>query len=256
MAKTKSQGGRRKSHPPGGSAPEINIRMYRVGFGDCFLVTLAGKYHILVDCGVHNKGNIAVDGESLIVHHDVHVGIAVDLDFKGLIAPVIRNADGKRLRLPIYAIAGYGYPDTLTLIQSQLKDVGIDVEQVLLEEAAIWGRLKAGEHTVMAMGMPHSNPDEILMYYFHSKNRPAPNRFNFADPKVDQLLEEGRTVSDSKRRQEIYADVQRRVIESAVWVPLWHPDRAMTMSAKVNDLRPHPVYDVCYHKLLDAWVSR
>ena len=65
MAKTKSQG-RRKSHPTGGSAPEINIRMYRVGFGDCFLVTLAGKYHILVDCGVHNKGNIAVDGESLI----------------------------------------------------------------------------------------------------------------------------------------------------------------------------------------------
>ena len=33
------------------------------------------------------------------MHRDVHLGIAVDLDFKGLIAPVIRNADGKRLRL-------------------------------------------------------------------------------------------------------------------------------------------------------------
>src|SRR6266511_1002295 len=43
--------------------------------------------------------NASVDGESLVVHHDIHVGIAVDLDFKGLIAPVIRNADGKRLRL-------------------------------------------------------------------------------------------------------------------------------------------------------------
>jgi pyruvate dehydrogenase E2 component (dihydrolipoyllysine-residue acetyltransferase) len=43
--------------------------------------------------------NASVDGENLVVHHDVHVGIAVDLDFKGLIAPVIRNADGKRLRL-------------------------------------------------------------------------------------------------------------------------------------------------------------
>jgi 2-oxoglutarate dehydrogenase E2 component (dihydrolipoamide succinyltransferase) len=43
--------------------------------------------------------NASVDGENLIVHHDVHVGIAVDLDFKGLIAPVVRNADGKRLRL-------------------------------------------------------------------------------------------------------------------------------------------------------------
>jgi 2-oxoglutarate dehydrogenase E2 component (dihydrolipoamide succinyltransferase) len=43
--------------------------------------------------------NASVDGDSLVVHHDVNLGIAVDLDYKGLIAPVIKNADGKRLRL-------------------------------------------------------------------------------------------------------------------------------------------------------------
>ncbi|HYL52077.1 MAG TPA: dihydrolipoamide acetyltransferase family protein [Acidimicrobiia bacterium] len=43
--------------------------------------------------------NASVEGETLIVHRDINLGIAVDLEFKGLIAPVIRNADGKRLRL-------------------------------------------------------------------------------------------------------------------------------------------------------------
>lgn len=43
--------------------------------------------------------NASVDGESLIVHRAVNLGIAVDLDFRGLIAPVVRNVDGKRLRL-------------------------------------------------------------------------------------------------------------------------------------------------------------
>lgn len=43
--------------------------------------------------------NASVDGETLVVHHDVHIGIAVDLAHRGLIAPVIRDADGKRLRL-------------------------------------------------------------------------------------------------------------------------------------------------------------
>jgi len=43
--------------------------------------------------------NASVDGESLVVHRELHLGIAVDLEFKGLVAPVIRNADGKRLRL-------------------------------------------------------------------------------------------------------------------------------------------------------------
>jgi len=58
-----------KPAPPSngaGKTPSIRIRMYRVGFGDCFLVTLAGTHHILVDCGVHNKGNIKAGGENLI----------------------------------------------------------------------------------------------------------------------------------------------------------------------------------------------
>lgn len=44
----------------------IRVRMYRVGFGDCFLLSLPAdnneaqnkRFHILVDCGVHGSGNI------------------------------------------------------------------------------------------------------------------------------------------------------------------------------------------------------
>jgi pyruvate dehydrogenase E2 component (dihydrolipoamide acetyltransferase) len=43
--------------------------------------------------------NASVGNDSLIVHHDIHLSVAVDLDFNGLVAPVIRDADGKRLRL-------------------------------------------------------------------------------------------------------------------------------------------------------------
>ncbi len=43
--------------------------------------------------------NASVGDDALVVHRDVHLAIAVDLDFDGLVAPVIRDADGKRLRL-------------------------------------------------------------------------------------------------------------------------------------------------------------
>jgi len=43
--------------------------------------------------------NASVGDDALVVHRDVNLSIAVDLDFQGLVAPVIRNADGKRLRL-------------------------------------------------------------------------------------------------------------------------------------------------------------
>ncbi|HEX6395070.1 MAG TPA: dihydrolipoamide acetyltransferase family protein [Acidimicrobiales bacterium] len=43
--------------------------------------------------------NSSVGDDALIVHHDVNIGIAVDLDFEGLLVPVIHNADEKRLRV-------------------------------------------------------------------------------------------------------------------------------------------------------------
>ena len=42
--------------------------------------------------------NASVGDDALVVHRDVNLSIAVDLDFDGLVAPVIRDADGKRLR--------------------------------------------------------------------------------------------------------------------------------------------------------------
>jgi pyruvate/2-oxoglutarate dehydrogenase complex dihydrolipoamide acyltransferase (E2) component len=42
--------------------------------------------------------NASVGDNELIVHHYVNLGIAVDMNFNGLIVPVIQDADGKRLR--------------------------------------------------------------------------------------------------------------------------------------------------------------
>jgi pyruvate dehydrogenase E2 component (dihydrolipoamide acetyltransferase) len=42
--------------------------------------------------------NATFTDEALVVHNYVNIGIAVDLDFKGLMVPVIRDADGKRMR--------------------------------------------------------------------------------------------------------------------------------------------------------------
>lgn len=57
----------KKKKPATFGANTIRVRMYRVGFGDCFLVSfpmtaaVAGAdahRHVLVDCGVHAKGDL------------------------------------------------------------------------------------------------------------------------------------------------------------------------------------------------------
>jgi 2-oxoglutarate dehydrogenase E2 component (dihydrolipoamide succinyltransferase) len=44
------------------------------------------------------------DGASVVTHRAVHLGIAVDLDFQGLVVPVVHGADGLRLRALAAAI--------------------------------------------------------------------------------------------------------------------------------------------------------
>jgi pyruvate dehydrogenase E2 component (dihydrolipoamide acetyltransferase) len=41
--------------------------------------------------------NASVGEDELIVHHDINLGVAVDLDFEGLLVPVVQRADEKRL---------------------------------------------------------------------------------------------------------------------------------------------------------------
>jgi len=41
--------------------------------------------------------NGSVDGDALVVHSDVNLAIAIDLNFEGLVAPVVRNAAGLKV---------------------------------------------------------------------------------------------------------------------------------------------------------------
>ena len=52
--------------------------------------------------------NAVVDGDDLVVATHVNLGIAVDLDFEGLIVPVVRQADRLRLEPLAVAIADLG----------------------------------------------------------------------------------------------------------------------------------------------------
>jgi pyruvate dehydrogenase E2 component (dihydrolipoamide acetyltransferase) len=42
--------------------------------------------------------NASVGDDELLVHHDINLSIAVDLELEGLVAPVVHGADAKRLR--------------------------------------------------------------------------------------------------------------------------------------------------------------
>ena len=65
--------------------PEVSYTMLRSSLDGDFAL---GPLHV----------NASVGDNELLVHRAVHLGIAVDINFEGLIVPVVHDADGKRLR--------------------------------------------------------------------------------------------------------------------------------------------------------------
>ena len=86
------------------------------GFGLTYLPFLARAVIDAIEDWPHI--NSSVGDDELIVHHYVNLGIAVDLNFEGLLVPVIHDADSKRLRAiarEISTLAGRARSKRLTM---------------------------------------------------------------------------------------------------------------------------------------------
>jgi len=67
----------------------------------------------------------------------------------------------------------------------------------------------------------YPDPENFLDLLFHSQSQN--NHVNYANPEVDRLLERARTERDPAARWRLYQQVEQRLVDDAVWVPLWHP---------------------------------
>lgn len=88
------------------SRAQLRVRMYRVGFGDCFLISLLHDqpHHLLVDCGVHARGDVQTLARIVADIEDVTAGaldvVLVSHAHQDHIAGFARHAEVfRRLRI-------------------------------------------------------------------------------------------------------------------------------------------------------------
>ncbi len=164
----------------------------------------------------------------------------------------IRQKDGRPLKILLMYSTGPQSDVIIPMVQAQLRQVGIDTELRLLEWTAYLAALRAGEHEMMWMWVRYTTAD-ILYFYFHSSQRPAPNRFDWADERTDELLRVSRTAVDPEERLRAYHELQEIVVREAIWAPLLHAQGLVGATRSVQGLRVHPA-NILY-KGLDLWLE-
>ena len=118
------------------------------------------------------------------------------------------------------------YPKMLTLVQEQLKKVGINVEAHLVEDATYHENIRKNLNPFVLYGGTRI-PDGDVWFglFFYSKEIPDPatgnkgsNFSHYAG--IDDLIEQGRLERDQEKRATLYHDAQRRLVRDAVVIPV------------------------------------
>ncbi len=135
----------------------------------------------------------------------------------------IRMKDGKPLAADYFAPPPLE-PDTAVAIQAEARRVGFDLHVETITFARNTELVFANAYDILPLRWISADPS-LLEIPFHSRNIPRPGYYKFnwprvADPELDALLEQGAGAADPAERNRLYADAQRRIMDSAVWLPV------------------------------------
>jgi len=146
----------------------------------------------------------------------------------------VRDRDGEPLVLEMY-LMGWGYmPEVGQLLAAQWADLGVGVESRVVSYPEALEVGGGGQHHLIPFTLSGSDPD-ILRKFFHSQAL-----FNWSlvnDPEMDGWLEEAARLSDQGQRTTLYSQVQRRVMDQALVIPIRDYVNLNGVSNRVQGLR-------------------
>jgi len=158
-----------------------------------------------------------------------------------------RQKNGQPLSLLFLWTPGAGFDSVVPLVQAELGGIGVATRTQQLEWTAFLAALRAGQHDMFLINVRYVTPD-VLYFYFKSTQRPAPNRFDWADPESDRLLDISRSSTNEAERMAAYQKLQQILVSNAVWIPLVHEKRVVVASKRLVVPKMHA--NVLY-KMLD-----
>ncbi len=131
------------------------------------------------------------------------------------------------------------------VLQQQLAQVGIEVTVRSYEWGTFYADIKKGNFQLYTLSWVGISEPDIFHYVFHSASTPpdGANRGRFADARVDELVEQGRTTLDRAARKRIYSEVQQILARQLPYVSLWHPESVLVRSAHLHGFTLTPTGD-------------
>jgi peptide/nickel transport system substrate-binding protein len=124
-----------------------------------------------------------------------------------------------------------------TIIQDQLKSVGINVDIRSYDWGTFYGDIKAGRFQMYSLSWVGLKMPDIFRYVFHSTSTPpnGANRGRFNDAQVDSLIETAELEPSLKKQAAYYRELQQILFDTLPAIPLWYEDNVVVMRKEIKN---------------------
>ena len=128
------------------------------------------------------------------------------------------------------------------MTQQMLQQVGIAMDIQTNEFGKFFEDISKGNFQMYSLSRNGIGDPDFFYIIFFSKNMPpeGQNRGYYSNPKVDQLIMEGRSTFDRARRKQIYGEIQRIVQEDLPYVSLYHQINVAVMDKGLQGYTMYP----------------
>lgn len=129
------------------------------------------------------------------------------------------------------------------VLQQQLRQVGVALDIRSYEFGTFYSDVVHGSFQMYSLRWIGGNEDpDIFEHVFHSASFPPKraNRSYYANPRVDELIDQARREVDEQKRKPLYAEVQHIVARDLPYIHLWYLDNVLVHSRRVRNLKLSP----------------
>ena len=135
-----------------------------------------------------------------------------------------------------------------TVMQSNLKAVGVNVTLQTMEWGAFLAKLRSQEQELFALSWMAGteDPDMVMYPLLHSSQWTpnGPNRALYKNTRFDELLTQARLVTDQAERAKLYREAQKILVDDAPWIFVDHEVQISASSKRVQGFKLHPSFDL------------
>ncbi len=220
--------------PAGKESPFVNNKKLRQAFNYAVDKEKIMKYVL------KNRGKAAVNGPIPFgmpgFNPDIK-GYTFDKEKTKLLLSEAGYPGGKGLNLTLVTGNEEIQKTIAIAVQEQLKEFGINLQLEQLIQATLVSKQEEGVFPFWraSWGADYYDP-ENFMALFYSKNitPKGPNRVGYNNPVVDKMYEDALRITNFDERKKIYDEMQKLVIEDAVWLNLYYNQKIYLLQKNVE----------------------